>query len=143
MTRFTKAQPSKDSLSAGRLFDLVTNRTNEPLELWRDYNGRATIEQRIEELKNDLATDDFCTQNFWPTEAAFLTVRFTFNLLSLWQQTTTPNTGYRQPATLLVVVFLCGAILDRSGRQAVLHLSAAWGDGTRRKSVSTRLSLLY
>lgn len=25
----------------------VTNRTDEPLVLWRDYNGRATIEQHI------------------------------------------------------------------------------------------------
>jgi hypothetical protein len=58
----------------------VTNRTEGPLELWRDYNGGATIEQRIEELKNDLAADDFCTQNFWATESAFLATLFTFNL---------------------------------------------------------------
>ena len=50
----------------------VTNRTEGPLELWRDYNGRATVEQRIEELKNDPAADDFCPQDFWATEAAFL-----------------------------------------------------------------------
>ena len=111
----------------------VTNRTDEPLVLWRDYNGRATIEQRIEELKNDLAADDFCTQNFWATEAAFLAVLFTFNLLSLYQQTITPNAGYRQPATLRATVFLCGAILGRSGRQAVLHLSAAWGGLDKHK----------
>jgi hypothetical protein len=28
----------------------VTNRSEGALELWRDYNGRACIEQRIEEL---------------------------------------------------------------------------------------------
>ena len=43
----------------------VTNRSEPVLELWRDYNGRACVEQRIEELKNDLAADDFCPQNFW------------------------------------------------------------------------------
>lgn len=111
----------------------VTNRTDDPLVLWRDYNGRATIEQRIEELKNDLAADDFCTQNFWATESAFLAVLFTFNLLSLYQQYATPKAGYRQPATLRATVFICGAILGRAGRQAVLHLSAAWGGLDKHK----------
>ena len=111
----------------------VTNRTEGPLILWRDYNGRATIEQRIEELKNDLAADDFCTQNFWATEAAFLAVCFTFNLLSLYQRSATPTAGYRQPATLRTAVFLCGGILGRSGRQTVLHLSAAWGGLDKHK----------
>lgn len=111
----------------------VTNRTGEPLLLWRDYNGRACIEQRIEELKNDLGADDFCTQNFWATEAAFLATLFTFNLLSLYQQAVTPQAGYRQPATLRATVFLCGAILGRNGRQAVLHLSMAWGGLEKHK----------
>ena len=34
---------------------LVTNRSQGVLELWRDYNGRACVEQRIEELKRELA----------------------------------------------------------------------------------------
>ena len=111
----------------------VTNRTEPVLALWRDYNGRATVEQRIEELKNDLGADDFCTQNFWATEAAFLAVLFTFNLLSLYQQTSAPKTGYRQPATLRAAVFVCGAILGRAGRQTVLHLSACWGGLEKHK----------
>ena len=111
----------------------VTNRNEPVLALWRDYNGRATVEQRIEELKNDLSADDFCTQNFWATEAAFLAVLFTFNLLSLYQQTSAPQTGYRQPATLRAAVFICGAILGRAGHQTVLHLSACWGGLDKHK----------
>jgi hypothetical protein len=111
----------------------VTNRTDEVLDLWRDYNGRATIEQRIEELKNDLGADDFCTQNFWATESAFLATLFTFNLLSLYQRALSPQASYRQPATLRATVFICGAILGRSGRKAVLHLSAAWGGLEKHK----------
>lgn len=105
----------------------VTNRREPVLELWRDYNGRATVEQRIEELKNDLGADDFCTQNFWATKAAFLAVLLTFNLLSLYQQQAVPAAAHRQPATLRTAVFLCGAILGRAGHQTVLHLSACWG----------------
>jgi len=111
----------------------VTNRTDSPLVLWRDYNGRAAVEQRIEELKNDLGADDFCTQNFWATEAAFLAVLLTFNLLSLYQQQASARAGYRQPATLRAAVFVCGAILGCSGRQIVLHLSASWGGLAKHK----------
>jgi hypothetical protein len=105
----------------------VTNRTQEVMEVWRDYNGRACVEQRIEELKNDLAADGFCLREFFGTEAAFLAVLFTFNLLSLYQHMTTPNIPYRQPATLRTHVFVAGAVLGQIGKQIALKLSAAWG----------------
>jgi hypothetical protein len=105
----------------------VTNRSEGVLALWRDYNGRATVEQRIEELKNDLAADGFCLQPFFATESAFLAVLFTFNLLSLYQHQTTPGQPYRQPGTLRTAVFLAGAVLGKMGRDVVLKLSASWG----------------
>ena len=111
----------------------VTNRSEGALELWRDYNGRACIEQRIEELKHDLAADGFCLQPFFATEAAFLAVLFTFNLLSLYQHQTTPTAPYRQPGTLRVAVFLCGAVLGVMGRDVVVKLSAAWGGLRKHK----------
>lgn len=111
----------------------VTNRSQAPLELWRDYNGRACIEQRIEELKHDLAADGFCLQPFFATESAFLAVLCTFNLLSLYQHQTTPDAPYRQPATLRVAVFLCGAVLGVMGRKVVVKLSAAWGGLRKHK----------
>jgi hypothetical protein len=111
----------------------VTNRSEGALELWRDYNGRACVEQRIEELKHDLAADGFCLQPFFATESAFLAVLFTFNLLSLYQHQTTPNAPYRQPGTLRVAVFLCGAMLGVLGRDVVIKLSAAWGGLNKHK----------
>ena len=33
----------------------------------RDYNRRADMENRIAELKHDLAADDFCLQEFFAT----------------------------------------------------------------------------
>ncbi len=77
--------------------------------------------------------DDFCTQNFWATEAAFLAVLFTFNRLSLYQQSATPDARDCQPATRRAAVLLRGTILGRSGHQAVLHLSAARGGLTSHK----------
>ena len=64
----------------------VTNRAEAPEEIWRDYNQRACIEQRIEELKSDLAADDFCLREFFATEAAFLGILMLFNLLGEFQR---------------------------------------------------------
>jgi hypothetical protein len=121
----------------------VTNRGEGALELWRDYNGRATIEQRIEELKNDLAANGFCLKSFYATESAFLAVLFTFNLLSLYQHQTTPTQPYRQPGTLRTAVFLAGALLGTMGRDVVVRLSAAWGGLAKHKPlIETTLNWL-
>ena len=106
---------------------LVPHSPGPLVPFWRDYNQRAVIEQRIEELKAELNADGFCMKNFFATEAAFLAVLFTFNLLSLYQKALAPAAPYRQPATLRVAVFLGGAILGRAGRKPVLHISTAWG----------------
>jgi hypothetical protein len=111
---------------------LVTNTGLDAVEVWRTYNGRAGVEQRIEELKNDLAADDFCTQQFFATEVAFLAVVATFNLLSLFQ-TASGQGQYRQPASLRAQVFLCGAVSGRHGHEPVLYLSLSWGGPERRK----------
>ena len=133
--RETKAAVGRQLLDVpGYTFRVwVTNRSEGALELWRDYNGRACVEQRIEELKHDLAADGFCLQPFFATEAAFLAVLFTFNLLSLYQHQTTPDAPYRQPGTLRVAVFLCGAVLGVMGRDVVVKLSAAWGGLRKHK----------
>jgi len=121
----------------------VTNRAEGALELWRDYNQRACVEQRIEELKHDLAANGFCLQPFYATEAAFLAVLFTFNLLSHYQHQTTPNAPYRQPGTLRVAVFLCGAVPGVMGREMVIKLSAAWGGlGKHKPLVAATLDWL-
>jgi hypothetical protein len=119
----------------------VTNRPDPPEEIWRDYNQRACVEQRIEELKSDLAADHFCLQEFFATETAFLSILMLFNLLGEFQRAS-GMTGYRQPASLRVQVFLCGAILGRAGHHTVLHLSAAWGGLEKRNSLFDQL-LLY
>jgi hypothetical protein len=116
----------------------VTNRADRPEEIWRDYNQRACIEQRIEELKADWAADDFCLQQFYATEAAFLSILMLFNLLAEFQRAT-GMTGYRQPASLRVQVFLCGAILGRAGHRTVLHLSSAWGGLQTRNPLFDKL----
>jgi len=110
---------------------LVTNLSAPPEEIWRDYNRRADMGNRIAELKHDLAADDFCMQEFFATEAAFRSILLLFNLLGEFQRAS-GLTSYRRPATLRAQVFLCGALLGRAGRHLVLHLSSAWGGLQRR-----------
>jgi hypothetical protein len=104
----------------------VSNLALPPEEIWRDYNRRADMENRIAELKHDLAADDFCLHEFFATEAAFRSILLLFNLLGEFQRAC-GLASYRQPATLRAQVFLCGALLGRAGHRLVLHLSASWG----------------
>ena len=106
---------------------MVTNREESPVWLWRHYDQRAAIEPRISELKSDLGAGDFCLRRFDPTEAAFRSVLFVFNLLS-WLQSLQPTRPTQQrPATVRQTLFTCGAIAGRRGHHMVLYLSQAWG----------------
>jgi hypothetical protein len=113
----------------------VTSCADAPEEIWRDYNRRADMENRIAELKHDLGADGFCLKNFFATEAAFRAVLLLFNLLSEFQRTAALP-SYRAPATIRMQILTCGAILGRAGRRLVLHLSQSWG------GLKSRISLL-
>lgn len=118
----------------------VTSRSEAPEWIWRHYDERAAIEPRFSELKTDLGADDFCLQKFFPTEAAFLSVLFVFNLLSVAQTLGAfrPR-GQARPATLRQSLLVCGAIAGRSGHKFVLFLSAAWGGLHSRKPLLEKI----
>src|SRR5246127_2976713 len=113
----------------------VTSCSDPPQEIWRGYNRRADMENRIAELKHDLGADGFCMRQFFATEAAFRAVLLLFNLLAEFQRAAGLPI-YRQPATLRTQVLTCGAILGRTGRRLVIHLSETWG------GLKTRIPLL-
>jgi hypothetical protein len=114
---------------------LVTSCAEAPEEIWRDYNRRADMENRVAELKHDLGADGFCLQEFFATEAAFRAVLLLFNLLAEFQRAA-GLPSYRAPATIRTQVLTCGAILGRAGRRLVVHLSESWG------GLRTRIPLL-
>jgi hypothetical protein len=116
-----------------RLF--ATSCSDPPEEIWRGYNRRADMENRIAELKHDLGADGFCMKQFFATEAAFRTVLLLFNLLAEFQRAAGMPV-YRGPATIRTQVLTCGAILGRAGRRLVMHLSESWG------GLKTRIPLL-
>jgi hypothetical protein len=43
-----------------KLWVFVTNRNDAALEIWRDYNGRAGVECRIDELENNITPPMVC-----------------------------------------------------------------------------------
>jgi hypothetical protein len=66
---------------------------------------------RITALKNDLQGDGFCMQDFYATESAFLSVCFTYNLLSLYQHASAPEqrkAGFKRPEQIEFLLRLHG-----------------------------------
>jgi hypothetical protein len=55
-----------------------------PLEVWRDYNGRADCENVIKELQQGFALPTLCLESFWATEAALSLATLTYNLAVLF-----------------------------------------------------------
>ena len=96
------------------------------------------MEQGIAELKSALAADDLCLREFFATEAAFRSILLFFHLLGESQRAA-GLASYRQPASLRVQVFLCGALLGRAGHRTVLHLSSAWGELEQRNPLFDQL----
>ena len=117
----------------------ATNRDDAPELVWRDYNRRADMENRIAELKHDLGIDHFCLKQFHATETAFRTILRLLNLLAEFQRTA-GLPSYSEPATIRTQILTCGAILGRSARRIVVHPGESWGGlKTRNPSLTSIL----
>ena len=131
-----KREPERRSRKGSKPMDVpgysfrifVTTRADAEEEIWRDDNRRADMENRIAELKHDLAADCFCLKQFFAAEAALQTI-----LLLAESQHVAGLPGYREPATLRTLVFARGAILRRAGRRVVLYLSQS-RDGLKTRN---------
>lgn len=67
---------------------LVTNlpRTEKPLAVWREYNGRAACENIIKELDAGYGLPELACQSFWGTEAALSLGVLAHNLVVLFER---------------------------------------------------------
>ena len=116
----------------------VTSLPEPPEQIWRDYNHRADMENRIAELKHDLGADRFCLKDFHATDAVFRSVLLLFNLLSEFRRAS-GMPQHKEPGTLRSQVFLCGAELRHAGDEIILSLSTGWGGLKRRISLLTSI----
>lgn len=55
-----------------------------PIEVWRDYNGRAGVENVIKELVHGFGLPKLCCKSFWATEAVLSLAVLTYNLSVLF-----------------------------------------------------------
>ena len=109
----------------GYLFQaLVTNlpESVRPIEVWRDYNGRAGCEEVIKQLAADFALPKLCVKKFWGTEAALSLAVFSYNLCVLFQR----HVGWMDrvtAATLRYRLFTTGGIISETGGVTTVRLA--------------------
>lgn len=127
-----KARPGGKPLldCPGYLFQaLVTNlpESVRPIDVWRDYNGRAGCEDVIKQLDADFALPKLCLKKFWSTEAALSLAVFSYNLCVLFQR----HVGWQDrvtAATLRYRIFTTGGIISETGGRTTIRLAVRDAD---------------
>jgi hypothetical protein len=128
-----RLQP-EDPLEQLRLFQLgryhyqvlVTNLPLEPLNLWRFYNDRATVELIIRQLKGDYALGHIPTRHYLANETYFHLLLLAYNLMNWFQRLCLPS-EFQSPTlqTLRHKVLLMPAQLRRTHNRPSLALPAS------------------
>ncbi len=126
--------PELEELSEYRYQSYATNLNLPVSAIWQLYRGRADAENRIKELKYDFGMNGFCMEDFWATEAAFRTICFAYNLMSLFRQIAIKSDVAHTLSTIRFKCFAIGSYIKKKGREKVLMLSVkllkrGWMDG--------------
>jgi hypothetical protein len=103
---------------------LVTNLAEsiKPIEIWREYNGRAGSENVIKDLDEHFGIPQLCLKKFWSTEAALSLAVWSYNLCVLFQR----HLGWQErvrASTLRFRLFSTGGILSQTGGFTTIRLS--------------------
>jgi hypothetical protein len=101
----------------------VTNMSLTPAGVWHFYDGRATIERRILELREDFALRKIPTRSF-STNALYLEIiRFAYNLVTAFQRTCLQESWQNLTLSKLrFKLFLIPGELTRPGNRPILRL---------------------
>jgi hypothetical protein len=100
------------------------------LGVWRRYNGRADIENRIKELGAQFGLRGFCLRSFWATEAACQLCLLAYNLCVGLQR----RLGVARRAELKTLrsrLFSCAAVFSHAQGKPTLKLAAATSSARR------------
>lgn len=112
-------------LPAYRFQALITNlpvSEFDALAVWRRYNGRADIENRIKELGRQFGIKGLCCQSFWATEAAYHLAITAYNLCVLLQRRL-GQLARCELVTLRWRLFTRAAVFSRAQGKATLKLA--------------------
>jgi Transposase DDE domain group 1 len=105
---------------------LVTNLPLQPLNLWRFYNDRASVELLIRQLKGDYALGSIPTRHFFANETYFHLLLLAYNLVNWFKRLCLPPE--LQAATLQTLrqrILLIPAQLRRTDNRPHLFLPAS------------------
>ena len=103
---------------------LVTNlpRTVPPVEVWRDYNGRAACENVIKELDAGYGLPQLACDGFWATEAALSFGVLAHNLIVLFER----KLGWQEAVTLGSLrywLFVTAGVISQPQGQTTIKLA--------------------
>lgn len=106
---------------------VITNRSGRAEELFRIYNGRGEVENRIDELKNDLKADRLSCSRYRANAFRLQLHTLAYNLLHLlrhWLRGTALEKA--EASTLRLKLFKVGARIQRTVRRIWFHLASGW-----------------
>src|SRR5580692_8506470 len=101
----------------------VTNMNLTPVGIWHFYDGRAGMEPRICELREDFALRKIPTASFAANAIYLEVIRLAYNLVTAFQRTCLPETWQSHTLqTLRFKLFLLPAELTRTHNRPALRL---------------------
>lgn len=104
---------------------IVTNTKLTPLNTWKFYNGRASVELIIKELKGDYPLAKIPTKYFAANEAYFHILLFSYNLINWFKRLCLPKEFHNMTLkTLRSRLLLIPGELVRSDNRPTLKLPA-------------------
>jgi hypothetical protein len=103
----------------------ITNSKAPAVEIWRDYNGRATCENVIKEAIC-LGLDVNATRKYFPNAAHFLLTLLACNLLNWYKEVAIGTPVKRMPKWVRQSILCVPAKLVTTGRQLILKFPSDW-----------------
>jgi len=107
---------------------IITNSRRRPSGVWRFYAGRGNCEQRIDELKNQLAGDRFSCTSFEANALKLHLILAAHNLIAA-MRVLLPQKHELKRATvdrIRISIIKCGAAIRTTIRRFWLHASRTW-----------------
>ena len=106
---------------------VVTNRKGRAQDLFKIYNGRGEVENRIDELKTDLKADRLSCSRYRANAARLQLHTLAYNLMHLLRQWLggTPLEK-AETSTIRLKLFKVGARVQKTVRRLWFHLASGW-----------------
>jgi hypothetical protein len=106
---------------------VITNRLGRAEDLFALYNHRGEVENRIDELKNDLSADRLSCCRYRANAFRLQLHTLAYNLMNLFRHWLRGTTLERaETSTLRLKLFKVGARVLRTARRIWFHLATSW-----------------